>query len=67
MENKKENVKKKVCFTEDVKQPSEAGIMCAINGNTFRLLTKNMWIGGSVVSCHITNNDTGLFEGCQFK
>ena len=35
MENKKENVKKKVWFAEDVKEPAEAGMMCTIDGNTF--------------------------------
>ena len=35
-ESKKENVKKKkVQFAEDVKQLSEAGMMCTIDGNTF--------------------------------
>ena len=32
-ENKKEC--KKVRFAEDVKQPSEAGIMCTIDGDTY--------------------------------
>ena len=35
MEIKKENVKKNVQFTEDVKKPMEAGMMCTINGDTF--------------------------------
>ena len=35
MEKKKENVKKKVWFAENVKQPSETGMMCTINGDTF--------------------------------
>ena len=34
-ENEKESTKKKVWFTEDVKQPSEAGMMCTIDGDTF--------------------------------
>ena len=33
-ENKKENVKK-VQFAEDVKQPSEAGMICTIHSDTF--------------------------------
>ena len=40
-ENKKENAKKKVWFTEDVKQPLEAGIMCTINSDTFFSFMKN--------------------------
>ena len=47
---------------EDVKQPSEAGMMCTINGDNFFLLTKNMWIGDSGALCHIMNNDTSLFS-----
>ena len=34
-ENKKECKNKKVWFTEDVKQPFEAGMMCTIDGDTF--------------------------------
>ena len=33
-ESKQENKKKKVTFMEDVKQPSEAGMMCTIDGDT---------------------------------
>ena len=35
MGSKKENVKKKVWFADDVKQPFMAGMMCTINGNMF--------------------------------
>ena len=44
MEMKKENVKKKVWFMEDIKQLSEASMMCAVNVDTFFLFTKNTWI-----------------------
>ena len=37
----KENEKKKVQFMEDVKQPSEAGMMCTIDGNTIFSFMKN--------------------------
>ena len=47
---------------EDVKQPSEAGMMCTIDGNTFFSFTKNIWIGDSGASCHITNKDTGIYD-----
>ena len=47
---------------EDVKQPSEAGMMCTINGDTSLSFTKNMWIGDSSASCHIMNNDTTSFD-----
>ena len=61
-ESKKESKKKKVWFAEDVKQPSEAGMMCTIDSDTFFSFTKNTWIGDSGASCHITNNDTGLYD-----
>ena len=41
MEIKKEDVKKKVWFTEDVKKPMEAGKICTINRDTLFLFTKN--------------------------
>ena len=56
----KEN--KKVWFAEDVKQSSEAGVICTIDGNTFFLFTKHTGIGDSGASCHITNGDTGLYD-----
>ena len=34
-DKKKENVKKKVKFTKDLKQPSKAVMMCTIGGDTF--------------------------------
>ena len=34
-ENKKENAKQKVWSMDDVKQPSEAGMMCTIDCDTF--------------------------------
>ena len=57
-----ENKKKTVWFVEDVKQPSKAGMMCTIDGNTFFSFTENTWIGDLVGSCHITNDDTGLYD-----
>ena len=62
MENKKKNVRKTVWFTEDVKQPSEAGMMCTIDGDTFFSFTKSMWIADSGALCHIMNGDTSLFD-----
>ena len=47
---------------EDVKQPSKAGMMCTIDGNTFFLFMKNTWIGDSGASCHITNDNKGMYE-----
>ena len=38
--NKKESVKKKVLFTEDVKEPFKAGMMCTIDSDTFYSFTK---------------------------
>ena len=58
----KENEKKKVRFTEDVRQPSETGMMCTIDGNTFFSFMKNTWTRDLGASCHITNNNTGLYD-----
>ena len=41
---------------EDVKQPSEADMMCTIDEDTFFLFMKNMWIGDS------SDNHTSLFD-----
>ena len=57
-ESKKEIDRKNVRLIENVKQPSEAGMICTIDSDIF-LLTKYTWIGDSGASCHITNNDTG--------
>ena len=65
-ESKKEIKKKKVRFMEDIKQSLEAGMMCTIDGDTFFSFTKNTWIGDSGASCHITNNDTGLYDIIDF-
>ena len=61
-ENKKEIVKKKGWFMEDVKQPSKAGMMCTIGGVTFYLFMKNMWIGDSGTPCSIMNDNTSMFD-----
>ena len=61
-ESKKESKKIKVRFMEDVKQPSEAGMMCTIDRDTFFSFTKNTWIGDLGVSCHITKDNTGLYD-----
>ena len=45
-----------------MKQPSKAGMMCTIYGNTFFLFTKNTWIGDSGASCYITNDDKGMYD-----
>ena len=60
--DEKVNVKQKVCFTKDVKQPLEAGVMHTITEVTFFSFTKSTWIGDSSASCHITNNDTNVFD-----
>ena len=38
----------------------EAGMMCIIDREMFFSFMKNMWIRGSGISCHITNNNLGL-------
>ena len=37
-------------------------MMCTIDGDTFYSFTRNTWIRDSGTSCHIINDDTGLFE-----
>ena len=61
IEIKKENLKKKIQFVEDIEHPTEACMMCTINGDTFSF-TKNTQIRDSGASCHITNDDTILFD-----
>ena len=63
-DSKKENntEKKKVWFVDNIKQPSEAGMMCTFDGNTFHSFTKNTWIVDSNVSCHITNDKCGMYD-----
>ena len=40
----------------------EAGVLCMIDGETFHLFMKNTWIGNLGASCHITNDETGLYD-----
>ena len=47
---------------EDVKQPSVAGMMCTIDGDTFFSFTNNTWIGDSDASSNTSNDDTGLLN-----
>ena len=59
---KKECKNKKVWFMEDLKQPSEAGMMWMIEDDTFFWFMENTWIRDSGASCHITNDDTRLYS-----
>ena len=61
MDNKKENVKKKVQFMEGVKMIIEEGMLCNIDGNAF-FAHNNTWIREFGASCHNTINDTSLFD-----
>ena len=63
--------KKEVWFTADINLPSphttllptqEVGIMCIIDGNSFYAFTMNTLIGDTGSSCHVTNNDTDMFD-----
>ena len=43
----KRNNRKRTCkvrFASDVKKPTEAGILCTIDGEMFFSFTKNTWI-----------------------
>ena len=57
-EIKKEKVKKKVWFAEEVKQPSKVGMMCTIHADTFF----HLWIGDSGALCHIMKDNTSLSD-----
>ena len=35
-------------------------MMCTIDGESFFVFTKCMWIGDFSVFCHITDDDTGI-------
>ena len=35
---------------------------CTINGCTYPTFTKNTWIGDSGAICHITNNDSSMYD-----
>ena len=59
MENKKDYIKKSL-FADEVKQPSEAGMMCTINSDIFYSFTRNTWIRDSGASFHINNSDTSI-------
>ena len=54
--------KRKLGFADDVKQLFEAGMMCTIDCDTFYSFTRNTWIRDSGASCHITNDDTSLYN-----
>ena len=37
-------------------------MMCPIDRNTFHSFMKNTWIGDSDASCHITNDESGMYD-----
>ena len=47
--------------------PTEASMLCIINGVTFYLFTKNIWIEDSRAPCHITKDDISLFDIIEFN
>ena len=55
-------MKKKVSFEENVKNPTEAGMSCTIDGEMLHSFMKKNLIGYLDASCNITNNDTGLYD-----
>ena len=62
--------KKSVRFLDSIKEHDfeillsicETGMMWTIDGELFFIITKNMWIEDLSASCHITNNDTGVYN-----
>ena len=63
--------KKKVSFASDVKfnknkhsallSKSETCMMCTIDGKSFFMFTKHIWIRDSGDSCHTIKNDKGMY------
>ena len=47
---------------ENEKKCLETGMMCTMDGTSFHLLTKNTWIGNSGATCHITNDENGMYD-----
>ena len=47
---------------ENIKKPMEAGMLCMIDGEIFCFFTKDIWIGDSGASYHITNDNMGLCD-----
>ena len=37
-------------------------MICTIDSDTFNSFTKNNWIRDSGAYCHITNNDTSMYD-----
>ena len=54
--------KRKVRLASDIKKPTNAGMLFRIDDETFFSFKKNMWIGDSGISCHITNIDMCLYD-----
>ena len=40
----------------------ETGMMCTISRESLFMFTKHAWIGDPCASCHITNDDTGMYD-----
>lgn len=60
--NTKSTTTKKVTFDDHVQYIKEKALVCTINGRTYPSFTKNTWIGDSGASCHITNNDSKMYD-----
>ena len=45
-----------------LKKPVEASMLHTIDGETFHSFMKNSWIVDLGASCHIINDDTGLYD-----
>ena len=60
--DKKEKVKKKAQLVENVKKPTEAGMVCTIDDDILFLFMENTWIRYSGALSHTMNDDIGLFN-----
>ena len=59
-EREQENEQVELPF--DSTSQTDPNCVCTISSKTFLAFTKNIWIGDIRASCHITNNDDGMFH-----
>ena len=46
---------------------SETSMMCTIDGESFFMFTKHVWIEGPRASCNIADNNTGMHDVTNIK
>ena len=63
-EKEQENGQGKLVF--DSTSQNDNDYLFIISSKTFFAFTKNTWIGDTGASCHVTNNDDGMFDVKMF-